>query len=424
MLDAMDRRFAPFPNLSTLGSYNFFSQIVRTDGFEAAAFERAFKDRDPAVRLKLVPLLVHELQHFEDHLLSAWGASNLRRLFTAMNGRVSGNMARLNELTAVFREVRDLHLNDYYNELYEGSNQPWDHQTWAYQFSTGVKLDAEGRERLDHPVLFTKFSTRDGTPVCRVPVTVAALLEVRAMAVEVAMQVSLIPALPAEDRLIEENLYPRQLAEMFYDPLMTRYTVIAHYFANIFGIGDIFVALVRAAELAWVVLNLPDDYFDRLRIPPSFAPWGNRNRAAVDRRDRGFAYGLILENMKDVASRDSKMVLDVMLERSGLPDTATIMAAAKTAREQSYADLPDGPYSDRFRDLVAFAARLGDPIDAVEGMTGYRKGVVPSIFTGDGKFLRFAKTGIGGTFSHPGEWVARCNLIHNRFDEFLNACVL
>src|SRR5436190_304117 len=133
----MDGRFAPFPNLSTLGSYTYFSQTVRVDGFDAAAFKRAFKDRDPAERLKLAPLLIHELQHFEDHLLSVWGAGNLRRLFTAMNGRVSGNMARFGELTVVFREVRDLHLNDYYSELYEGSDKPWDGRTWAYQFSTG-----------------------------------------------------------------------------------------------------------------------------------------------------------------------------------------------------------------------------------------------------------------------------------------------
>lgn len=129
-LDVMDTWFRAFPNLeATQGSYGYFSQTVRADGFDVAAFDRAFRDRDPATRLKLLPLLAHELQHSDDHLMSVWGAENLRRLFTAMNGRVSTDMSCLGDLTTVFRGVRDVHLGEYYSEVYHGADLPWDGRT-------------------------------------------------------------------------------------------------------------------------------------------------------------------------------------------------------------------------------------------------------------------------------------------------------
>lgn len=80
-----------------------------------------------------------------------------------------------------------------------------------------MKLDAEGRGREDHPILFTKFATRDGVPIARAPITVAALLEVRAMAAEVTNRIALIGGLTPEDQLVERNRYPAELSELFYD---------------------------------------------------------------------------------------------------------------------------------------------------------------------------------------------------------------
>ena len=337
-------------------------------------------------------------------------------------------MSRLSELTRVFREIRAVHLNDYYSELYEGSDLPYDGRTWGYDFSTGIKLDAEGREMPDHPVLFMKFHTRDGVPVARVPVTVAALLECRAMASEVRLRIGLIDDLPAEAQLIERGTYPDSLKRLFYDPLMTQYTVVAHYFANIFGVNDILTALLAAGRLAWVVLNLHDDLFDGIKVPESFSVWGNRNAAALRQRDRGYVYGMILENCKPPWSGhrvDDGRVIDRMLAASGLPDEAAIYKDAVAARSDAYADLADGPFTGRFRDLTRHADRYGaDLAAAAHGGVGLGLGVLPPIFTAEGNILRLSNASEFGTFAQPGAWIDRASLIHNQFDEFINACVV
>lgn len=424
-LQEMDRQFAPFPNLSTLGSYSYFTQTIQINGYDSPAFDAAFNRGHPATRLALEPLALHEFQHFEDHLLSAWGAGNLRRLFTAMNGRVSGDRSRLGELTAVYREVRDLHLNDYYNELGDAAMEPWNGETWAYDFSTGVKLDAEGRERPDCPVLFARFADRKGRAVARVPVTVASLLEVRAMAVEIVKHILLIDELPADAQVIERSTYESKTVRDFYDPLLTPYSVIAHLYANTLGIKDIPRALTAAGRLAWAVLNLVDARFDAVRIPERYQIWGDRNAAALARRDRGYAYAMILENSRGASMANAGPDLtDWILQNAGLPPQNIIYDEARVARAASFADLSDGPYTARFRELSRFADRLGEPAAAIDGMVGSRRGILPLVLSGDDKWLQISTAGLSGTFADPRAWVDDAHVIHRRFDEFLNACVV
>jgi hypothetical protein len=174
------------------------TQSLRLDGFADDDVKAALHGDVPTSR-KILPVMVHECQHMVDHLCTLFGRQLLVQTYDGMDARLSGSNSRFASVAHLFRNIREIHRNDYFFELGEAADKPRrPGERWIYDFSTGLQLDVEGREVPDHPVFFVRFFHPDGGRIARVPMSVAALLEARAMAAEVRTQMRLAACIADE----------------------------------------------------------------------------------------------------------------------------------------------------------------------------------------------------------------------------------
>ena len=321
------QRWEPFPNLSTAGSYSYFSQVIELNSISEYDVHQALTTDDISAKLKLLPLLEHELQHLADHLATVWGRENLVSLFDAYNVRARGMRAEFGRVTQILRDLRRIHCNDYYTEYGPAADQAWDGRPWMYDLSSGVQLDVDGSEREDQPIVFTRFDTQDGDRVVRVPFTVASLFEVRAVAAEMKVQIGLMNKLEEAPRMVEIAIWERKTKNDVYEPYLVMYSVAAHYLSNIIRPNKDVVSTYRsAAVIAGLCLNMPRSLFPLVKPPTNADKWGPRNEALKGLCDRGYLYFALIANGRDIPMDDVNTWLEQALPASGLPRLAETRA--------------------------------------------------------------------------------------------------
>src|SRR5262249_19159923 len=202
MARKMSSRWQSFANVRslarTLGSYCQFSQTIHLCEVDEASLLAAFSGGDYATRREVRPLLAHEYRHFGDHVGTLWGRENLVRIFDAYNIRALVRKHEFGRVTQVLRDHRGHHLSSYYTEEHPKAVDDWDGKPWRYEFSCGFHVNADGSDKEGKPILFTRFWTFDGEPLCRVPFSVSSLLEVRARAHGIFESMGLMLGMPVQ----------------------------------------------------------------------------------------------------------------------------------------------------------------------------------------------------------------------------------
>ncbi len=231
MLAEMTGRWRPFPSTNALGSYDYFGQNIDLRSVDRDEFNAAFGKREFPAQLKVIPLLVHETQHFADHTSTVWGRDLLIRLFEVYAVRTSNSLDGYDRIPQMMRELRTVDFTSYYTEYADLAYEPYDGKPWQYHFSMGSQLDANGHEQKDRPIVFTRFGRHhDNAFICRVPFSVASLLEVRAMASEMLVAMGLCDQAGKDPvAMIDAKNWSDNLSKMFYEPIQTLYTVAQGY---------------------------------------------------------------------------------------------------------------------------------------------------------------------------------------------------
>lgn len=427
MLREMTSRWAPFPNVqSHLGAYDYFSQTVSLDSVPADRFAAAFRDREFYARLEVYPLLIHEMQHFADHVSTVWGRNLLVRLFNVYAARMSGSLDEFWRIPEMMRELKTIHYDDYYTDVTNAAVEPSDGSPWLYTFSTGFLLDSKGRRREDRPILFTQFTRRDVKPyICRVPFSVASLLEVRAMAAEMIAGFAVFES-GGDDpvKMADKQQWMEKTTSIAYDPFLAEYTVAAHYFTNVLKTSEFFTTYQRAAAVAWLSLNLPGRFFEKLVVPRAFATWEQYWDAFKVREDRGFLYACLIENGRGLDTKDMDWWLGEALKRSGLPPLTELRAAVEVERAKAIDQAGASPYRLRLEDVLAAG------LEYAKGEQGekrfhytFRGGPLPPLLLQGGKFVRPQNLLSGPTFADPGDWFDEAFRLQNRLRQFVDACI-
>ena len=243
------------------------------------------------------------------------------------------------------------HYAEYYTLVYPKGFEPYDGRPWQWQLSTGLTFDMGGKPDPTAPIAFTKFQTSAGEDVCRIPFSVASLLEVNAMHEELTHSIRLINELDGDEKIVESRLFSQDAIKRLYDPLLAVYTVAAHLFANRASVKDVLIAYANASRLSGFCLNFPRRLFPRLVVPETFAVWGERNEQFKARCDRGYLFMLLLEHAGATDSKDLDEWFPKVLDRAGLPTMDEIrMAAEEELKDIFLAEVP-GPASDRLSQL-------------------------------------------------------------------------
>jgi hypothetical protein len=433
MAKAMASRWQSFPNIGgltrTLGEYDQFSQTIRLFNVTAADLRKAFTSDDLTLRRDVLPLLAHEVRHFGDHVGTIWGRETLIHLFNAYNARLQPKISEYWRVTQVLRDHRDSHLASYYSEETDLVAEDWDGTPWRYDLTTGVHLNPDGTENENRPIMFTRFSTYSGGYLCRVPFSIASLLEIRAMANELFQLMGIIIEIKdGAVQKIEENDAREKANKRLFDASLAVYSVAAHYLSNtIREIKDVFEAYLIGAEIAGVCLNMPRKFFAGLRVPDSFSVWGARNESFKRNCDRGYLYAVLIKNhprgLRGV--EDINTWIEKALEESGLPPLETISKAVLEEDVKLVVSVLDGPVSHRLADLLEvgkpYLTHLCEPRRAGGILLNP---ATPPVLTSDSKFVSLPGWPNASTFSVPEKWHEMAYRCYTRMEQFLDACVI
>jgi hypothetical protein len=131
----------------------------------------------------------------------------------------------------------------------------------------------------------------------RQPLSLGALLEVRAIAAEVNAGLAIISNASSQDEsVVAGAIFRRELGALAYDHELVEYTAAFHLLAYRSGISDILKSIRLAARLAFAALNLQEHDFANIQIPEEFSIFGTRNEWFLKNNDRGFAFVCMVWN--------------------------------------------------------------------------------------------------------------------------------
>lgn len=283
-------------------------------------------------------LYAHENQHFQDLVGTVWGQDYLDLLFRAYDAILlpgSGERA-YPILLRLFDADRAILFPSYYKYVMTGAPHGSATDRWSMSFSTGARVQSDGRTDEESPILFVRFD-KGQEHIARQPITVGSLLEMRAYGVEFGAFARWNQTRPADEAAVSEAIRQRDTIDFLYDPSMTTYSVASHVAANALGDTEMIAMTDAAFKVADIALNLTVNAFRGLVHPPALGTNLSRQRLRGFRaqRDRGYAFATLLFHLRGlVTDLASEAAIQTALERAGLRPLDDLLAQARAMLER------------------------------------------------------------------------------------------
>ena len=207
---------------------------------------------------------------------------------------------------------------------------------WSMSFSTGVRVQPDGRTDEGSPILFVRFDKGD-EHVARQPITVGALLEMRALGVEFGAFARWNQTRPADEAKVSEAIRTRETMAFLYDPSMTTYSVASHVAANALGNSNMIAMTDAGFKVADIALNLTANAFNGLVHPSALGADLSRQRFRGFRsqRDRGYAFTTMLFHLRGLVTElASEAAIQTALARAGLRPLDNLLTQARAVIER------------------------------------------------------------------------------------------
>lgn len=282
--EAQKSRLNYMNDYGVLGRYDFFTTIISLESLESAHLEAllphiseldTFHLGDGLAGItfelyqkltKMNPLAFHEYTHYIDCTSTLWGMKGLSLMddaYSALKNTEPGDEKSFFKAKLFFDFVRHIRLPEYYTEIGKAKSTP---KNWRYQESIGQKFDCKGKIT-DEPIVFIKFLNENGELLARSPISTLSILECSSTAQEIEQNMRLLEALDDESaQTVELSRYTQQLISETYDQNLTEYSVCAHLLGSKIGEADIRIVYNCAGILCRLVLNFPDQIFDKIML--------------------------------------------------------------------------------------------------------------------------------------------------------------
>jgi hypothetical protein len=281
-----------------------------------------------------VQVLAHELCHWTDLLGTVWGQSYLDVVFNAFDSVQSAAdiVDRFPHALELFDADRSILFPTYYKVVSPAAIATTDKKPWALTTSCGAWIDTAGRLDETRPIFFVRFAeTLSGPQVARQPLTVGALLELRAFAAEIATFSAWLTQQTSEQQLVANTLFKRDRLGTFYDPASTTYTAAAHLLSNCSKESEFAVVCALGARLAFLCLNALPKTFERVTLPRTFKAHFTLPRLGGFRRsgERGFLFACLAHHIEERHFGASSLNLDDLLKAVGLISAGAVYDQAE-----------------------------------------------------------------------------------------------
>jgi hypothetical protein len=417
--DSTLRRWNCFPNIDVKAAYLPLEQVVNLGAIGAQQFDDCFANDAWADRIEVLPVLMHEVRHWFDHIGTVWGQSMLVKAFNAMNAREEDNPTLFSEIVSFWRAQSRDQSEDYFFVVTDDA--PSDTPRWIQQFSKGNRFDERGRIRKDRPLMFANFYWEDGRKACRTPLSILSLLETNAMFYELETESQIIAGIPDGEREIERGLRTRQRAKDLANPYLAQYSAVAHLVANALDLYEPLATYTQASRLAALCLNLPGRLFAKIKVAPRFAEFRTSMTYMRVARDPVFAFLCILyadEERGDVSGVDW---LTNRIQKAGLPPVESIRVETETQMAQIAKNLRAGPFSKRADSLL----ELGRSVFGASGLLHAKiipldDANAPIVILRNRKIRK--ATGSSNVDSEAANWPDISFRLMNQMEEFISVC--
>ena len=319
-----------FPNQVAEGLFAPHSTLVEVSAFRPEEVAQAMATGDLLPVRRDIQVLCHEMAHWFDYFGTVWGRSYITticRAHLAMDKREAGFPA----LVELFDHDRRILAPAYYRFSASPSAPHDARHPWTIQFAGGCEIDPDGRIDERKPIYLVRFGeSPSGRIFARQPLSVGALLEVRAVAAEIEAGYAAIDLCSDLDSARTEIRFMNdEFSRLAYDHNLIEYNVAAHVLSFHAETKDIGLTYRLASALAFIALNLQRSDFDRLRVPASFKDFGKRNKAFKRNMNRGFAFACLVNNGE--CYDESRNYVETCVQASGLGTVAEVLARAVKA---------------------------------------------------------------------------------------------
>lgn len=319
------------PEMHTLGSINPHTLFVDVNRASEAEITAARSGGGSPAGWELYE---HEARHWRDLVGTVWGRGYLDLLFATYDAVLTTPPNRMDTAYAtvlrLFDADRAILFPAYYKYVLPHAKPRGQDERWSMGFSTGVTVGSDGELDPSRPFIFVRF---DNGPIhiARQPMSIGTLMEVRAVAAEVAATTAWLAGRPAGEEVVTWRLKEPQLAAMFYDPQLTTYSVAAHVTAFATGMTDVRGALALADKLADISLTLTAPGFATLRPTADLGdPGFARLRGFRRSQSRGYAFCCLAFALREHVDRlgTGQAAIAAALRTAGLPTLDRIYADA------------------------------------------------------------------------------------------------
>jgi hypothetical protein len=278
--------------MQTLGSLHPHTLALELPVFSRPMLEDSLADgcnNEPA------RVYAHELQHWFDIVGTLWGQRYLDLVFSAFDAVLAANTEDLAypEVLRLFDADREILFPRYYKYVLPGAPHGAT-KKWINRWSAGYRIRHDGTRDNGYPILFVRLETNEGV-FARQPLSIGALLELRAMAAEDAVFNAFLPALADGERTVERAIRTRALVQQLYDPLLTTYSAAAHVLSTSSGDRRVEPVFAWGAALADLCLNIDSLAVRKLKPPSGLAEFGHQIiHGFRSRADPGFLYACVI----------------------------------------------------------------------------------------------------------------------------------
>jgi len=323
-----------FPNQIAMGSFAPHSTIVEVGCFRTGDVRDALKAKDLMPVRKDIQVLCHEMTHWFDFFGTTWGREYIVDICRAYRALERGTETEFPKILKLFDIDRSVLSPLYYRFTSAPSVAHTAARPWSIDYVTGAEIDPNGATREDRPIFMAKFGENPSRRTfARQPVSVGALLEVRAIASEIDAALTAINTHQEEGpRMVEMRLANREFNELAYDHDLIEYNTAAHILSIQAGTKELFLSTRLAAALAFIALNLRHSDFKKIKIPDAFSRFGKRNKAFKKRQDRGFAFVAMVFNGGRYDGDEMEYIERCVASSNLGTPTAIVEAAAEEMR--------------------------------------------------------------------------------------------
>ncbi|WP_127550654.1 hypothetical protein [Paenibacillus amylolyticus] len=321
---------------------------------------------DPA-NVQNAALIAHETPHFIDHISTLSGQKLLLDIFnaySAVDNRDKKQYWRVIKLQQVLKNTK-------YEEHYKEYGQNYSitskgHDGWTFRSSFGARLDVEGKEDLNFPIIFNNYKYR-GQFVGKIPLSLESLWETNAVASEIDLHVASIILMEDKDQAaISTQLIQNHYKDWLYDPKMLTYSIAAQLVSSLLGYGDIHTAFMISKSLSSIALNLPKTCYKNIKIPKDSGVPEDRIENLTNSDDPSCMFYLMVLNVKeakeDILASNGYVDVEKVLRINGFPEKEILEREIKKEMEFQKSEALDGPNKEVYLYFYNLGVKLFEKI--------------------------------------------------------------